>query len=662
MQTSDRGLVSRFGSSRSNLIALITLVAAIGFTPWAWGTSVPWAQFAFRTLGLTALFAFSLGYSSSPFARSAWGRRVTLSFAALVLATALSAALSIHRGKSLESMLNLLAISGLFLTAAALVHGPRLLQGIALLEVLAAIPVAVLGLLQHFRPELVPAGNSYPGRALGPFGQPNRMGGYLIASIPLALALAFAAQDRLLRIGLLAATFVLVMCLVATYSRGAWIGLGAGLITLAAALSIWPGLLPRPALAIAAVACVLAPAILLLPSVLSRIHSQPATQPAWNLPIDPEREGSGAMRRAIWSGALAATLHRPILGSGVGAFREAFDRYKNPRMKELEAEGGRTADQAHNHYLGILAERGVLGLAAFALLVALCFGAAAAAMASGTPAMGRVLYAGLAASVVALLAHGLTEDNLVLIPHGTIFFANLGVLAGAPARIARAGRSSRWVGSGGAVLASIAFLVSAAGFAGSREAAAASLEASAGRPDLAVRSLDHASVWAPWRDDYAVARAEQAEAWAKQGAGNAALREAEASYRHAIALNGSDPVTRHELARLYLANPDVFASRGTEGALRQLRAALDQNPYYAEIRNDLGVALLRTGDRSGAEDAFRRAASGKRDFVDPLLNLAAMALQTGNRGQAETWVRQALERNPGSERARALMARVGRSD
>ena len=48
-------------------------------------------------------------------------------------------------------------------------------------------------------------------------------------------------------------------------------------------------------------------------------------------------------------------------------------------MKRLEAEGGRTSDQAHGYYLATLVERGVPGLAFFALL-------AVAALAAGLAA------------------------------------------------------------------------------------------------------------------------------------------------------------------------------------------------------------------------------------------------------------------------------------
>ena len=660
MATSDRGLRLPFGSPR--LIALITLAAAIGFTPWAWIAGAPWAQLAFRILGLTALFAVSLEQSIRSSTRTVWEARATRALFVFVLVSAISALLSVHGGNSLEAMLNLLAITGIFLAAMTSVRGMGMLRGLAFFEVLAAIPVATLGLLQHFRPELLPAANSYPGRALGPFGQPNRMGGYLIAVIPVVLSLAFIAQDRALKAGLLLVSFGLVFCLAATYSRGAWLGLAAGLLILAAAFWRWPELLPRPAMLGLAFACVALPFALLFPNVISRVQSRPSSEPAWNLPIDPEREGSGAMRRAIWSGALRAVMSRPVLGWGIGAFRQAYDVSKDATMKRLEAEGGRTADQAHNHYLGILAERGVLGLAAFAVLTALSLGAAAMAMASGTQAMGRVLVAGLAGSVVALLAHGLVDDNLALIPHGTLLFAGLGLLAAAPATARRESRppGARGYARAGMVAAVVAAGISVLSFGASSTARAASSETLAGSPERALARWRTATRLAPWREDFALSRAEAAEALAPQGAGAKAYREAEGSYRSAIAINGADPVTRQELARLYLAHPDVWGKAGTGLALEQLRTAVAQNPYYAEIQNDLGVALLRSGNRAEARAAFDRAAHGRPGFVDPLLNLAALAIESGDRVEARSLLEQALQREPNSARARALLEGLGR--
>ena len=641
------------GGSRLSLLASTTLVAALGFTPWVLGAETPWIQLAFRVLGLTALLAVSFGALRGMLVGSRWAARAAAGAMLLIVVSLLSAAFSVHRGKSLEAMLNLSAIAGLFLAAAFFLRGNRLLRSIALLEVLAAVPVAALGLAQHFRPDILPPGNPYPGRALGPFGQPNRLGGYLIAVVPVAIALSFAVQDRMLRAALLATVFGLTLCIVATYSRGAWVGLAAGLATLAVVLATVPGLAPSRTLVGLAVAALAIPAIWLAPGVLSRLRPAPPTSPGWNLPIDPEREGSGAMRRAIWSGALRAASERPVLGWGMGAFREAYDRAKGPVLKRLEAEGARTADQAHSVYLVTLAERGVLGLAALLVFTALGLAAGVVALRSGAPDL-RPLAAGLIASVAALLIHGALEDNLALAPHGTLLAANLGLLAAFVPRRQEARIGARWIGAAGMTVAFLGAGLSATSAIAATDARAATTALLAGQVERATERSTAATRLAPWDDLYWVGRADAALAAARGGRGIAALREAEASYKSAIAANGSDPVTRHQLARLYLAHVDEFGPAGVAMARRQLETALAQNPYYAEIRNDLGVALLASGSRTQAIEAFRAASEGRRDFVDPLLNLAALALQDGNTAEARRMLNLALERNPASPRAAAM--------
>lgn len=647
---------SGFGESVMMLLALGTLYAAICFTPWALGTGAPWALFAFRALGFTAFGVVALELGRGSLVRSVWVNRAVWSVVVLLAVSALSAVVSIHRGKSLEAMLNFLAISGLFLAAAMFVRGSRQLRSVAMVQVLAALPVAAIGLAQYFRPDLLPASNSYPGRALGPFGQPNRLGGYLVAVIPLALALTFTTPDRWLRTALFLGVLALTMCLVLTFSRGAWIGLLASLVVLAAALFRWPALAPRGVTLAIAGACLALPALLFLPSILARLAPKPHAATAWNLPFDPEREGSGAMRRAIWSGAFKAAEARPVLGSGIGTFREAFDRAKDDRMKRLEAEGTRTADNAHNQYLEVLAERGGLGLAAFLALAAVGLAAAGAAAGASAGPAARWIAVGFAGGVVALLAHAMLDGNLSFVPHQTLFCADLGLLAAAAPGSGRRVRRSAARGVLGILIAGTGLCVATASFAASRAAEDGARWLRAGQPARAAEALRTATRWSPWNDVYAIDLAR-----ADEQVGDRELRDAEAAYRSAIRANGSDPVTRQELARLYLAHPQVWGAAGVAAARTELEAALAQNPYYAEIRNDFGVALLRSGDRAGAGQAFRRAAEGRPGFVDPLLNLAVMSMESGDPTSARSWVRQALHRAPESKRARSLAAQLGMS-
>ena len=128
MESSDRKARWVVGGGRLSLYAVCTLVAALCFTPWIVDPGTPWSLFAIRALGLSALGVVSIRAARG--ALSANGRAVRATQAAflLLLVTAASAVMSVHRGKSLEAMLNVLAILGLFLAAALLLRGARALR------------------------------------------------------------------------------------------------------------------------------------------------------------------------------------------------------------------------------------------------------------------------------------------------------------------------------------------------------------------------------------------------------------------------------------------------------------------------------------------------------------------------------------------------------
>jgi O-antigen ligase/Flp pilus assembly protein TadD len=613
---------------------------------------MPWGVFAFRFTGLAALLAVSVAQARGTVEQNVWSARVALLAIGVVVLAGASAMVSVHPGKSLEAMLNLLAILGLFLATLYFVRGSGAARVLAISQIVCALPIAILGILQHYRPELVPPGSSYPGRALGPFGQPNRLGGYLIAALPLALVLSLVTQDRIMRGILLGSVVLLSLALVLSFSRGAWGAFAVAAMAVAVVLVRWPALSPRPALLAVALGALLIPALLLLPSVLSRIAPKAQTEKAWNLPFDPEREGSGAMRGAVWQGALVAAATRPLLGWGVGAFREAFDRSKGATMKRLEAEGGRTSDQAHGYYLATLVERGVPGLVMFVLFAAAALAAGAAVIGSGAPAEARLLAAGLVASALALLAHAALEDNLLLAPHALILHANLGMLAlAAPGARTRPKRLPA-LGAAGTVLALAALVIGLQSARAEAAAIGATRDAAEGAVRAAEAGYARAARLAPWIDSYSIGEAKAAEALGDYVG-------AERAYQRAMSLNPSDPVTKHEFARLYLAHEERFGAGARAHAMALLEAALAQNPYYAEIRNDLGVARLRAGDREGAKREFREAAEGRSAFVDPLVNLAALAQEEGDRAAAASWTRHALERNPNSARAHAMASELG---
>jgi O-antigen ligase len=103
-----------------------------------------------------------------------------------------------------------------------------------------------------------------------------------------------------------------------------------------------------------------------------------------------EAVGNWAGRVTIWKAALRIIADRPILGVGAGAFEEAHRHYQDTPAWT----GGRLWRDAHNSFLRVWAEMGILGLAGF-------IGFLVASYRLGYRAIGRLRSAGMGDSMLA---------------------------------------------------------------------------------------------------------------------------------------------------------------------------------------------------------------------------------------------------------------------
>jgi O-antigen ligase len=192
-------------------------------------------------------------------------------------------------------------------------------------------------------------------RLAAPLGYSNGLG--LFAAIGILLALGLALRFR--RPILAAPLLVLGPTLYFTYSRGAWLALGAGAL---GGFALAPPRLPRRAvLAVAvAAAAVLVLAVVRVGGPTGAVHEFSHSGPT--VKADKNRRLfslSGSSRAQYWHVAWREAQDHPWLGSGAGSFQRNWLRLRPAQLPVLDA---------HNLYLESLAEVGPLGLA---LLVAL---------------------------------------------------------------------------------------------------------------------------------------------------------------------------------------------------------------------------------------------------------------------------------------------------
>lgn len=230
-------------------------------------------------------------------------------------------------------------------------------------------------------------------RAFGTFDFPNPYAGYLEMALPLLVALAFfmwhernttmrrwllkgaAGEPReiernklkrayLLLAFLIPACGLITLAVVASYSRGSWLGLmAASLVMLAVrgrkSLIIWI------VLGLFLVFGILA----LQNGVVSPAQAQRlASITEQFTPFDvrdvtPNDENFAVVERmAMWQAGGNMFLHNPWLGIGIGNFTAVYNFYNAPMW--IYSRG-----HAHNYYIHAAAETGIIGLTAYLALI-----------------------------------------------------------------------------------------------------------------------------------------------------------------------------------------------------------------------------------------------------------------------------------------------------
>ncbi|HZF41014.1 MAG TPA: O-antigen ligase family protein [Blastocatellia bacterium] len=284
--------------------------------------------------------------------------------------------------------------------------------------------MGVFGLVQYFSGSssiywLRHAGGS----AFGPFFNRDHFAGYmeLLIALPVALIVtSYLCGEKRLVYGI-AAMFMGVAAIF-TLSRSGMISIFAEMIFIAAMsfrrnhMTIGDGEpgKARMATGLAAIVAILAAIVIGViwigaEPVINRIATG-----------DPNSSDLGktqsfySVRGEIWENTWTMIRHNPLTGVGLGAYETAYPIYSRENGTQ-----GVTAE-AHNDYLQILADAGVIG-AIFALwFIWALFRAIARGVRSHDPLMAAVALGG-GAGLFGLLVHSVFDFNLHLPSHAMVF-------------------------------------------------------------------------------------------------------------------------------------------------------------------------------------------------------------------------------------------------
>lgn len=273
-------------------------------------------------------------------------------------------------------------------------------------------------------------------RAYGTIGQPNSFAGYMNQGWPIAAGMALFAVVGLLSgaprrpalatlIGAGAGAGLTLAALLVSFSRGGWVGGAAGALALAGALAAGLPAALRPlarrvllAGAVGAVALALLGGGGLLPgAVTGRLASLVGNLRLFDARGADITPANFAVveRMAHLQAGWNMLRSRPLVGVGPGNYSVVYER---PPAAGEPAVSVRpwyeSRGHAHNYYLHIAAEAGLVGLGAYLLLVGAAGWQAVRAVRAARGWAWRGAAAGGAGVVAAVAAHNLFENLHVL--------------------------------------------------------------------------------------------------------------------------------------------------------------------------------------------------------------------------------------------------------
>lgn len=261
-----------------------------------------------------------------------------------------------------------------------------------------SLAVSVIGIFQYYFISFMPAGwldkslyGAISGRAFSTLYNPNVLGSYLILIISIALAGFPCTGKSFNRFLQPLITVAALFCMLLTFSRGAWLGLAVSILIIfifkkekAYMLSLFAGA-----------------ALLALPeydAVIARTNME-------FLAADT----SGIFRLHLWDTAVKIFSDNPLWGAGIGSYGHL-----------LQAQYGYYISHAHNFYLQMLAETGIIGLTAFLGYLCITMYVSYRLYRSSRSRRARSLALGTMAGFVGLLVHGSVDSTLYL-PQLSIF-------------------------------------------------------------------------------------------------------------------------------------------------------------------------------------------------------------------------------------------------
>jgi O-antigen ligase len=169
-------------------------------------------------------------------------------------------------------------------------------------------------------------------------------------------------------------------------------------------------------------------AIVLL-SLLTWLGGKQLTTRVFSIGRETRTEVSGGMRLSIDRDALSMFRRKPVLGWGLGAFPVAYPQFRSFYTNFF-------VNEAHNDYLQLLTETGILGFGVMIWFLLALYHSAARKIPNWTSSVSGSLTLACLLGITGILVHSFLDFNLQIPANAALFYV-LCSLAAAPALLHR---------------------------------------------------------------------------------------------------------------------------------------------------------------------------------------------------------------------------------
>ncbi|MBS0150584.1 MAG: O-antigen ligase family protein [Nitrospira sp.] len=346
-------------------------------------------------------------------------------------------------------------------------------------------------------------------------------------------------------------------------------------------------------------------------------------------------------RVEIWEDATKRLYDHPM-GIGLGMYKYASFQYRFP-IEENIIRYGKRAETAHNEYLQLAVELGVMGLALFLVSIVIWAAEIKRVWKTDLPQQSRGILVGLCAGVLATIAHA-SVDSLFHEPALVLLLILEGGLAVAFGRHVRGIQTEQWWFSPTYHFSRVMLIVVALGAMTSLAIQPASAwlfvnqgnSAQANHDNVsAIKWYRYASIADPGstavRDGLARLciqrfRETGVPEWLDQAASEMAV---------AMALNPLDGRPPYRLGTIYLMQAEQQAwaahkiSLNAEAA-QAFEKSISVDPFSPFGYFELSNLYRRNGDRTAAQQLLERALSYEPNFIPARMMLVDLAQEIGH--------------------------------